>query len=342
LNPLWTSFAIIACGGSLLVLGRLLPWSDRFSTFSLILHRVLGVGFFATLGSLVIAYVAHASFEVIASLALVSVAYVVGFVIPSTHLADVWSGFARGAQSPLGRVSIAGIMLVGITAASYTYLATLEECDPIVEFDDTASDYLAEAQNQNSGALDVAETPLYTDAGTPIAIKKLASDQPLTLAVVERQTEILRRFKLRDQLIQVPVGWQPCNCHGFTFTNGQFWISGDEVPTILIENGYKEIASPRQGDVAVYRNLNGDVVHTGVVFAANRDLILVESKWGKLGRFIHPHNRHCYAESACTFYRSARPGNIVHGAPHHEGTLFPDSNDRALFDHLQPAQVDPK
>jgi len=42
-------------------------------------------------------------------------------------------------------------------------------------------------------------------------------------------------------------------------------------------------------------------------------VILVESKWGMSGRFIHRHDRHPYANTTCAFYRSPRAGHLLHG-----------------------------
>ena len=33
-----------------------------------------------------------------------------------------------------------------------------------------------------------------------------------------------------------------CNCHGWVFTGGRFWVSGEDVPRILEDNGYRRVS----------------------------------------------------------------------------------------------------
>ncbi|MFO0864011.1 MAG: hypothetical protein U0744_05050 [Gemmataceae bacterium] len=218
-----------------------------------------------------------------------------------------------------------------------SYLAFLE-VDDFAALGD-GGDFANDLQDQNTIPASDMESPLYTDRGQRIAIRKIFTSTSLEPAIFERQTAMLQRFRLREQVIHIPGGWQPCNCHGFTFSDGQYWIPGEEVPKILSDNGYIEIHLPRAGDVAVYRNSAEEVVHTGIVHSANSDLTLVESKWGRMGRFIHPHNRHCYLETKCAFYRSRRAGNTVQGVPPHDGSLFPDLPSAAMLHHMLPTQM---
>jgi hypothetical protein len=97
------------------------------------------------------------------------------------------------------------------------------------------------------------------------------------------------------------------NCHGWTFIGGQYWVRGRDVPLILEDNGYQPVSEPRVGDLVVYRDSLGNISHTGVVrgFAAE-DMILLESKWGWSGRFIHSPKAQLYG-SSWTFYRTERP-----------------------------------
>jgi hypothetical protein len=47
------------------------------------------------------------------------------------------------------------------------------------------------------------------------------------------------------------------------------------------------MSTPRPGDVIVYRNSLRTILHSGVVRLVDGDQILVESKWGTFGRFLH-------------------------------------------------------
>jgi hypothetical protein len=78
------------------------------------------------------------------------------------------------------------------------------------------------------------------------------------------------------------------NCHGFVFASGQYAIRGEDVELILADNCFAPVTAPAAGDVIVYRGRAGKVIHTGVVrIVGGPDSILVESKWGPLGVYLH-------------------------------------------------------
>lgn len=167
--------------------------------------------------------------------------------------------------------------------------------------------------------VEVSDMCAFTDAGHSITLKTSMAPNAgrLDPANLRAQYEVLARNNLRDQVIHIPVGWQNSNCHGWVFTSGQYWVGGDQVDTILHDNQYRPVFTPRSGDLTVYRSEEGTVTHTGIVRYVSPDgaTILVESKWGNLGRFIHPHDTHCYGIDACSFYRSERSGHRLHGLP---------------------------
>ena len=158
-------------------------------------------------------------------------------------------------------------------------------------------------------------SPLTTDRGRCIPLLKVpASECVATPERLAKQDRLLTRHELHDCVIYVPGGWQHCNCHGYVFTGGQFCLSGQDVDAILEDNGYQPVSRVQANDVAVYRDSSGRITHTGIVRGlAGDQVILVESKWGLAGRFIHPHDRHPYNDHQCTFYRSPRAGHLVHG-----------------------------
>lgn len=55
------------------------------------------------------------------------------------------------------------------------------------------------------------------------------------------------------------------DCHGVTFADGKYWVNDDQVETILVGGGLKQTATPKVGDVGVYRDANGLVVHSVTV-----------------------------------------------------------------------------
>lgn len=157
--------------------------------------------------------------------------------------------------------------------------------------------------------------PLATDRGYRIQAMTCDGQDQAIPTLRAQQEEQLQFRRLDGVVIALEHGWQNCNCHGYVFTGGRFWVHGGQVPRILEDNGYAPISVPMAGDLAVYRNSLGVVVHTGVVRGlADDGVILVESKWGNIGRFLHPHDRHIYTEvESCTFYRSPRDGHLLHG-----------------------------
>ena len=55
------------------------------------------------------------------------------------------------------------------------------------------------------------------------------------------------------------------DCHGATFTDGEYWINDDQVAKTLSGGGFTPTTSPQPGDVAVFHNTSGNVVHSVTV-----------------------------------------------------------------------------
>jgi hypothetical protein len=104
-----------------------------------------------------------------------------------------------------------------------------------------------------------------------------------------------------------------CNCHGWVFTGGRFWLLGRDLDRILADNGYVTVTDPAAGDVILFRNANGDPLHSGIVRGrTGAGQVLVESKWGRMGCFIHTPEDPPYA-AEWKFYRSPRKGHCLSG-----------------------------
>jgi len=79
-----------------------------------------------------------------------------------------------------------------------------------------------------------------------------------------------------------------CDCHGVTFADSELWINDDQVDTILKGDNYTRLSpplleiDPQVGDVAVYRDTNGEVVHSVTVSSvdAKTGAVLVEGLGG--------------------------------------------------------------
>jgi hypothetical protein len=100
------------------------------------------------------------------------------------------------------------------------------------------------------------------------------------------------------------------NCHGWIFTGGRYWIRNEYVDSILADNGYQMVEKPRAGDLIIYRGDGGNMLHSGLVRVVDDRLVLIESKWGIMGRYVHPPAEQPYALT-WTYYRSSRQGHLL-------------------------------
>jgi hypothetical protein len=148
-----------------------------------------------------------------------------------------------------------------------------------------------------------------TDGGRRVALHEtLERREQKAVSAAERQ--LLDNLKMSDRLIRAAPASDACNCHGWVFTGGRYWLSPEDVENILADNGYQSVSDPRPGDLAIYRTGNM-IAHTAVVRAAGGGTpVLVEGKWGWMGVFLHPVGGSCYGTD-CTFYRSPRDGHLL-------------------------------
>jgi len=149
-----------------------------------------------------------------------------------------------------------------------------------------------------------------------------------------RESAFLQARQASLHLIRTGEAQTTYNCHGWVFAGGQHWVRGEQVDIILKDNGYHRVHNPQPGDVVVLRDPNGAVVHTGLVRGTNDEgLILVESKWGQLGRFIATADEHPYPGTSMAFYHTARGGHLLRG-------LAPASNDGHVSPYSSPMLAD--
>ena len=89
-----------------------------------------------------------------------------------------------------------------------------------------------------------------------------------------------------------------CNCHSFTFTNGQAgWLNPSDVQNILDDNGFTKIGTfennaelvcsqPQIGDIVIFRESEkGPIMHSGVISRIIDGQIQVTSKRGSRGLY---------------------------------------------------------
>jgi hypothetical protein len=181
---------------------------------------------------------------------------------------------------------------------------------------DEPEDVMDFAQNDPFGqqaleSLHVAPDHAYTDRKSPIVLLSSALEERRP-ALTNHMKRISQSLSLRVLRTDLPDA--TCNCHGWIFTGGRFWVRSEQVNQILHDNDYRDVGRPRPGDLIVYRDEQNLPVHTGVVRVAEPDLVLVESKWGSLGRFVHAPVSQGYSLS-WTYYRSSRPGHLLRVEP---------------------------
>jgi hypothetical protein len=235
-----------------------------------------------------------------------------GYWAPPLALAAVWGLFLflRGpVPARLGRLARAprcqwALLLVAGPALMVWQGERLAE--------EAAPPYVPPADMLAQVEYTLAEVPAHavTDAGNPLPL--FAPDIAADRADHLDEEGFLRKQPLRQGVIRTAGPTLAYNCHGWVFVGGRHWLRGREVEQVLRDNDYRRVSQPGPGDVAVYRDDSGAVVHSGLVRTVTAEgLVLVESKWGGRGRYLHPPDDHCYGDVACTYYRSPRQGHLL-------------------------------
>lgn len=160
------------------------------------------------------------------------------------------------------------------------------------------------------GNVQVRDAVAVTDRGRCIPLgKPIEVRSPETVRAAEER--YLQSTHHIDHVILRGFGDDRSNCHGWVFTAGRYLLSGQEVPKILEDNGYREVSDPRPNDLAVYFNSEYGVTHTAIVRYVSPGLpVLVEGKWGNLGIYLHPVDA-CPYGSNYKFYRTHRADHLL-------------------------------
>ena len=154
----------------------------------------------------------------------------------------------------------------------------------------------------------------YTDRGRAVCVVYYPDQPAPSPERLAAEKQWLCESGLSAQLVRMGPPSDAYVCYDWVFTGGRYMVLGDP-QMILEDNGYEQVALPRAGDLAVYRDWStGALMHTGVVHSDAADgTVLVESKWAWMGRYLHPAGVYCYPGAVCTFYRSPRPGHLLRG-----------------------------
>ena len=86
------------------------------------------------------------------------------------------------------------------------------------------------------------------------------------------------------------------NCVGMALASRRTWVDPDQVPLILSDDGYTQLATEaeaRVGDLVLYKDASGQIRHIGVVIQRIENIasatvgVKILSKWGPWAEFVH-------------------------------------------------------
>jgi hypothetical protein len=162
----------------------------------------------------------------------------------------------------------------------------------------------------------------YTDRGRAIPLFELKPESKESFPIAGDAGLALAGTPLPYQAIRLTEASGDSNCVGWVFTGGRYEMQCIDVGTILEDNGYTPVQTPRVGDLVIYRDDEKVVTHLGAVaLFLKADQPLIESKWGSQGVFLHLPEGSPFG-SNWTYYRSARPN-------HHLLPTFPSSKEES-------------
>ncbi len=173
------------------------------------------------------------------------------------------------------------------------------------------SNVLPYAQLCPTADLNVA-TNYWTDSSRKIHVVGSTNDDGSLAPTAPFQNRCLLAPAPIDQLSQLAPGSPTYNCHGWIFSDGAYWINDDQVEAILTDNGYIRTETVHANDLVIYRDEQGVISHSAVVRLATKYGVVVESKWGTQGRYLHFETEY---PGTRTYYHSQRVGHLLHTQP---------------------------
>jgi hypothetical protein len=210
------------------------------------------------------------------------------------------------ALRPLAWPRVQALLLLGVSVSgAFGWVVWLDEqsTPPMLE---------------NPFVQDGAESPTlqrvsqvgWTDRGTVVPLYRPTGLDESTLNTSERRlAEGL--FALR--VIATGRRTTESNCHGWMFAGNRFWLMSTDVARILVDNGYQTVIDPALGDLVIYRDSDGLIVHSAIMRGhTGAGELLLESKWGPKGCFVHTPKNQPFGERF-EYYRSPRKGHRLSG-----------------------------
>ena len=182
------------------------------------------------------------------------------------------------------------------------------------------------------GVRAVESSPARTDRNEPVRLNAALHEATPADLLPAYEAADLHAKGFEQQVVRVAPPTALYNCHGWVFAAGQYLIADSEVEAILRDNDYQAVRTPLPGDLIIYGDASNFVIHSGIVRVAEPDgLLLIESKWGMMGRFLHPAAAQPFATS-WTYHRSARHGHLLLGLDEKTpATPYPPAKKKRTF-----------
>lgn len=299
-STLNTLLVYFGAGLGVLALGAVQFFFSRYSTVV-----KLGVGgSIATACALLPLYLGHA----VASLSSLAIVWCTLGIVGLLHLNHI-PRFVRGIGMLSRRAGFQATIMVasGVAMMAGSIVHFSEEEEKTFDRD---TDFMVELAAQPPLYEEAAE-PAVTDLGRPLSPR--APSQPRDQKSISiSELESLQASKCLGRVIRLEEASDTCNCYGWLFTGGRYWLSQTEVEFILDDNGYQIVSDPQPGDVVIYRKGNS-ILHAGVVrMIGDGQQVFVAGKWGWMGVFLHRIDDSLYGKSY-QVYRSNRVGHVVKG-----------------------------
>lgn len=224
----------------------------------------------------------------------------------STLVQSIWvEKLVRSMRRPMvsaGLMGLTGIVLIVVSTARFASS----------EADEAISDsHWLEAVTARPDTTEATNTLVVTDLGRRLRPHR-AIHARTPEEMVEAENVAIGRNPFSNLIIRRGPASDECNCHGWVFTGGKYWLSNDDVQAILEENGYDAVMSPEPGDLVIYSQ-GKTISHTAIVRACGPTVpVMVEGKWGCMGVYLHGVDDSLYGKQY-TYYRSVRDNHILVG-----------------------------
>lgn len=208
-------------------------------------------------------------------------------------------------------VCLLGVAVVTISAVRFEETDQAEVSQDMAEVEELVGPLENLELRTNRARARTASVAATTDIGTAVNLLEIVECRS-----AEEQSKIedeyFRRDRSRDFVVRRGPADDRTNCFGWIFTDGRFWIPGPEVERIVRENGYREVTSPRPGDLIAYRT-SGTIAHLAIVrYVTPGQPVLVEGKWGYGGVYLHAVDQTPYGREFA-YLRSPRAGHLLKG-----------------------------